>query len=195
MYEQENIEQNKQYKYNKKILKSTNFLINHYTNKHCKTLVVRCDIRYPSDYDKNTDTNDDISRCMRKVRQKYHRQQLDPHFIWVRESEASSHPHFHVAMFFDGNKVRSYNHVFKTVEEMFKNTIEVDSQGLVNDCMTSKNGKQHENGILLDRNKDNYPERLRQVHNQLSYLAKQHGKGEYADGMRDFGMSRIPKTI
>ena len=173
------------YAYNKKKLHSTKSLIDHYTHKHNKTLVVRCDIRYPTDYDKSTDNNSDITRCMRKVRQKYHRQGLEPMFIWCREKDTSIHPHYHVALLLNGNKVRSYNHVFKTVEDMFKNTIGVDNNGLVDACM------RYENGILLDRNRQDYIQKYQDVYRQLSYLAKENGKGEYADGLRDFGMSRL----
>ena len=179
------------YTYNKKILESSQSLLKHYTNKHNKTLVVRCDIRYPKDYDKPTETNEDISKCMRKVRKKYFRQGYDINYLWVREQDSSHHPHYHVAMLFNGNKMRSYTHVFKTVETMFKNTIGVNNDGLVDKCMTSKNGNQHENGILLDRNKENYPQRLQDVYRQLSYFAKSYSKGEYKDGLRDFGMSRL----
>jgi hypothetical protein len=184
-----------QYQYKKNILNSIDELINYYTSKHRKAMLIRFDLHYPFDYLGNTDTNQHISRCMTKIRQKYQRQNLDPEYIWTREQGTSKHPHYHCAIMLNASKVLAYNHVFKNSEELWKSTIGTSADGLVNHCMKSKDGTPHENGIYLDRSNPNYHSRLQDVYRQTSYIAKANDKGGYKDGLRDYGMSRITTKI
>lgn len=179
------------FSYNEDILTHLGSLFSYYTEKHGKVLVVRFDISYPVHHEV-TSIQTDISRCIQKIAQKYKRQGYDPAYMWVREQQNSIHPHYHCVLLLNGNRVRSYNHVFQTAESLWGSTIGADASGLVHHCTVSKHGTPHENGIMLRRCDSDYAERCQQVQQQVSYLAKSGGKGEPHDGMRDFGMSRIP---
>ena len=179
------------YEYDDSILTAIGNLLNHYTEKHGKTLVVRFDLRYPQAYSREI-TNQDVSRCMAKIVQRYKRQGYDPYYIWVREQVGSNHPHYHCCLFLNGNRVRSYNHVFQTAESLWGSTLNLPAVGLVHHCTTNSQGIPHENGILLRRSDENCQARFEDVQRQTSYMAKAEGKASPKDGLRNFGMSRIP---
>lgn len=180
------------YEYNETILTALGSLLSHYTETHAKTLVVRFDISYPSIYPEEVKRND-ISRCMQKVIQKYKRMGYDPCYLWAAEQRTSAHPHYHCVIFLNGNMTRNPFYFFQTVENFWGSTIGVPAQGLIHHCTQGKDGTRHENGIMLRRADSDFNDRIQDVQRQISYLAKSKGKGEYNDGMRDFGMSRIPK--
>lgn len=181
------------YDYNETILSALGTLLNYYTEAHAKTLVVRFDIRYPENYTEETKRSD-ISRCMQKIIQRYKRQGYDPQYMWTAEQSTSVHPHYHCVLFINGNMTQNPYHVFQTVESLWGSTIGVPAQGLIHYCTQGKDGTPHENGIMLRRADSDFNDKLQAVQRQVSYLAKSEGKGEYNDGMRDFGISRIPKT-
>ena len=178
------------FSYTDNILNRLIQLLSFYTSKHGKTLVVRCDLKYPTDY-KEVFYNDDIVRFSAYIIQHYKHQGYDPYYMWVREQEASLHPHYHFLILLNGNKVRAYHHVFDTARSMWGNIIGSSQQGLIDHCTRSKNGEQHENGILLVRSSEDYQQRYGEVLRQVSYMAKFDGKGDYLDGLRNFGMSRL----
>ena len=192
------------------ILDKTSALLEHMVSKHGKVLPVRFDVRYPEDTIAPGD-NKDISRMMAKLRQNYARRGCDPHFIWAREQKDSPNPHYHCALFLNGNKVRSFGHVFENAERLWGSTIDSIAPGLIERCMKgpSPYGRDHgtpteqrennnkredmsrNNGILIVRADTDFEDKYRQVHHQISYLAKANSKAEPKDGLRDFGMSRI----
>ena len=159
-------------------------------NKHHKVMSVRFDIHYPQDYFASGD-NKDISRTMAKMIQEYRRDGLDPHYMWCREQERSHNPHYHCVLFLNGSKTRNYNHVFNKATKHWEATIGASADGCIYHCT----GK--ENGMLIvtkrDGSRDKFNDNFSDVHFQNSYLAKESGKGERNDGLRDFGMSRTSK--
>lgn len=165
----------------------------HVCAKHGKVLSVRFDVHYPQAYEAPGD-NKHISRMIAKLVQHYDRQGLDPHYAWAREQESSSHPHYHCILFLNGNKVRSFSHVFSNAKKYWGSTIRADVGGCIHHCTRGKDGVEHENGILISRSRDDYPEKFNEVHHQVSYLAKTAGKGNPKDGIRDVGTSRIPQV-
>ena len=91
--------------------------------------------------------------------------------------------------------MKSYNHVFRSVEDTWAKTIDSDASGLIHHCTRSKNGSEHENGIMLRRTDNNFLDRLYEAKRQVNYLAKERSKMNHQDGMRNFGMSRLPKNM
>lgn len=166
-------------------------LLEYYTIKHSKILVVRFDIRYPVSYD-GAGSNRDISACLAYVVKKYKRWGLDPCYIWVREQHRSVHPHFHCALLLDGQKVRTYTHVFRNVEEAWGRTLGCSVSGCINHC-TSGDLSDY-NGKMLRRDVGHkaYMNRLHEVLRQLSYLAKAYTKELGYDGQRNFGCTQLP---
>lgn len=182
-----------QYSYNDNILTALGNLLNCYTETHGKALVVRFDMRYPVNYEKEV-KHRDISRCMQKIIQVYKRKGFDPMYMWAREQSSSPHPHYHCVLLLNGNRTQSPYPVFQAAERLWGSTLGVVPDGLINYCTQGKDGTPHENGIMLRRCDANYQERTYDVQRQVSYMAKTEGKGTYNDGIRDYGMSVLPKT-
>ena len=179
------------YSYRDEILYSLGTLLNFYVEKHSKALVVRFDIHYPQGYTEQS-RNADISNCMSYVIKKYKRYGYDPYYMWVREqTEQSQHCHYHCVLFLDAQKVLKYSHIFQDVEQAWGRALGYPVTGCVHDCINEKhdyNGKV----IRRDAGADAFHARCQEVFEQLSYLAKIYSKAPNNDGMRNFGMSRIP---
>lgn len=174
-------------------------LFNYYTRKHSKVIVIRFDVHYPKGYYPPAGDidapigNTDLSTCMAYVIKKYKRQKLDPYYIWVREQKRSIHPHYHCALLLDGQKIKSFSHVFDTVQDEWERVIGQQAHGCINHC-TSEIDKDY-NGKMIRRcdEQSRYLHRCHEVFQQLSYLAKSLTKAHANDGLRNFGISRIPK--
>jgi len=175
---------------NHEIQNKLTVLQEHVCSKHSKVLSVRFDVRYPQDYPASGD-NKDISKMISKMNQAYKRMGYDPDYMWVREKMRSDNPHYHCVLFLNGSKTRKFNHVFKTAESLWGSTIGADVAGCIDHC--TGNDK---NGLLIvskrDGSTDSHHDNFDAVHLQNSYLAKENGKGLPKDGLRNFGMSRIP---
>lgn len=170
----------------KKILELLNFCL----DKHSKCLVVRFDLTFPCDY-VQVMSNALISKFIQKLIQKYKRQGLDPFYIWVREQNISIHPHYHCALFLNGHKIHSFNHVFVNAQSLWESTLGVDVSGQVDHCNRYVYFENFKNGILIDRSKDDAQSKYNAVIHQLSYLAKTRDKRDYGDPWRNFGMSGL----
>ena len=66
------------------------------------------------------------------------------------EQAYSHNPHYHVVLFLDGQKVRSYSHVFHAVEDAWSRVLEVDVSGCIHHC-NSYNGAidMNRNGLQI----------------------------------------------
>lgn len=167
------------------------YLVEYYTHKHSKAIIVRFDIRYPISYVEVVD-NRDISACIAYVVKKYKRWGLDPYYIWVREQHLSVHPHYHCALLIDGQKVRSYDHVFRNVEAAWGRTLGCSVTGCIDHCTVA--GSPDYNGKMLRRDAglEAYRDRYRDILRQLSYLSKAYTKELGHDGQRNFGCTQLP---
>lgn len=161
-------------------------LLKQYEQVHSKILAVRLDIRYPSEYGE-TNGNEDIVKCVAKVKQTFARKGLDPAYMWVREQKDSTHPHFHCMFLLDGQKTQSAGMVYDITERNWQRTIGSSAKGLIDHCKGTKE-KPHENGHVYTRSGG----RPEYVNRQINYISKPDDKGERKDGLRDFGMSRCP---
>jgi len=186
------------YTYKQEILNPLKGLLNYYVEKHSKTMVVRFDLHFPATYPVVTD-NSHISETIAYIVKKYKRRGFDPMYFWCMEQYNSIHPHYHVVVFLDGQKIRSYDHVFYTAKKAWSRALGVDVHGDVQGCVHHCNSYQgridmHRNGLQI-RHCDG-PEmmqgQMQAVYNQISYLAKEVTKAPVKDGLRNFGMSRLP---
>lgn len=163
-----------------------NSLLSDYLSRHSKVMPVRFDLRFPASETMGA-TNTHISRFMAKMVQRFKRAGLDPAYAWVREKGSSHNPHYHCLILLNGHKTRSSNIVFTVAESLWESTIGHDAKGLVNRCNINRNGEFQTNGDIIHR-QGSFPH----VERQIGYMAKPDGKGESHDGLRDFGMSRLP---
>ncbi len=183
------------YSYREEIFTPLVNLLQQYVDKHSKTLVVRFDLHFPHDYSFLINNNQ-LSEAIAYIIKKYKRQGLDPNYFWVMEQHQSIHQHYHLVLFLDGQKVRSYRHVFHNVEEAWARALQIeDASGLVHHCNLDCNGNvdMHRNGITIRDCDDEVTRQsqLQAVYQQISYLAKDKDKSSVKDRLRNFSMSRM----
>lgn len=166
-------------------------LLEEYTRTFSKTMVVRFDVTYPKSFIAVED-NSGMSDLMKLLIQQCSRNGLSPAYFWVREqSLRSNNQHYHCMLLLDGNKTRRYYPYIEAAEEIWGRILNVDPKGLIHYCDRDPDGNRQANGIILRSDDHNYECKIDTVVRQAMYLAKDHTKGIYNDGFRDFGMSRI----
>lgn len=162
-----------------------------YTTLHSKTMVIRFDVTYPKGL-KAVEDNSDISALMKLLIQQCSRNGVSPAYFWVREqSLRSNNQHYHCMLLLDGNKTCRYYPYIESAEKMWGRILNVDPKGLIHYCDKDPDSNRQANGIILRSDDLDYERKIATVVRQAMYLAKDHTKGIYNDGIRDFGMSRI----
>ena len=165
-------------------------LLTEYTTSHSKTMVIRFDVTYPKGF-KAVEDNSDISSLMKLLIQQCSRKGVSPAYFWVREqSLRSNNQHYHCMLLLDGNKTRRYYPYIEAAEKMWGRILNVDPHGLIHYCNRSLEGNRQANGIILRSDDPYYEDKIDTVVRQAMYLAKNHTKGIYNDGVRDFGKTR-----
>ena len=166
-------------------------LLEEYTRTFSKTMVVRFDVTYPKTYI-GVEDNSDMSALMKLLIQQCSRNGVSPAYFWVREqSLRSNNQHYHCMLLLDGNKTCRYYPYIESAEKMWGRILNVDSKGLIHYCDRDPDGNRQANGIILRSDDPNYESKIDTVVRQAMYLAKDHTKGIYNDGVRDFGMTRL----
>jgi len=166
-------------------------LLEEYTRTFSKTMIVRFDVTYPKTYI-GVEDNSDMSALMKLLIQQCSRNGVSPAYFWVREqSLRSNNQHYHCMLLLDGNKTCRYYPYIESAEKMWGRILNVDPKGLIHYCNRDADGNRQANGIILRSDDPNYEGKIDTVVRQAMYLAKDHTKGVYNDGIRDFGMSRI----
>ena len=166
-------------------------LLTEYTTSYSKTMIIRFDVTYPKMF-KAIEDNSDISALMKLLIQRCSRNGVSPAYFWVREqSLRSNNQHYHCMLLLDGNKTRRYYPYIEAAEEIWGRILNVNPLGLIHYCNLSPEGNRQANGIILRSDDPNYEDKIEAVVRQAMYLAKDHTKGIYNDGVRDFGMTRL----
>lgn len=166
-------------------------LLEEYTRTFSKTMVVRFDVTYPKTHI-GVEDNSDMSALMKLLIQQCLRNGVSPAYFWVREqSLRSNNQHYHCLLLLDGNKTCRYYPYIESAEKMWGRLLNVDPKGLIHYCDRDPDGNKQANGIILRSDDLNYEDKIEAVVRQAMYLAKDHTKGFYNDGFRDFGMTRI----
>lgn len=154
-------------------------------------MVIRFDVTYPKMF-KAIEDNSDISALMKLLIQQCSRKGVSPAYFWVREqSLRSNNQHYHSMLLLDGNKTCRYYPYIEAAEEIWGRILNVPPHGLIHYCNRSPEDNKQANGIILRSDDPNYEDKIDTVVRQAMYLAKDHTKGIYNDGFRDFGMTRI----
>ena len=166
-------------------------LLKEYTRTFSKTMFVRFDVTYPKTYIVVED-NSDMSALMKLLIQQCSRNGVSPAYFFVREqSRGSDNQHYHCMLLLDGNKTCRYYPYLEAAEEIWRRMLNVDKKGLIHYCDKDSDGNRQDNGIILRSDDPNYEDKIEAVVRQAMYLAKDHTKGIYNDGVRDFGMTRL----
>ena len=178
-------------KYSDSISQKIFELLEEYTKTFSKTMVVRFDVTYPKTYI-GVEDNSDMSELMKLLIQQCSRNGLSPAYFWVREqSLRSNNQHYHCMLLLDGNKTCRYYPYIELAEKIWGRILGVNPKGLIHFCDRDPDGNRQANGIILRSDDLNYEDKIEAVVRQAMYLAKDHTKGIYNDGFRDFGMTRI----
>ena len=156
-----------------------------------KVLAIRYDVRFPATMEIDGSSNEIFTDAQADFCKHLSRQGLKPKYVAVRERGDSKTPHYHVALFLDGQKTQSaYNHV-KKADEILARKLGLDpnrSHGLVYACDVKREGEGKTDGYMLTRNgQDEY----QKVFYRCSYLAKVATKP--ADGVRELFVSKRAK--
>lgn len=166
-------------------------LLTAYTRTFSKTMIIRFDVTYPKKLTAIED-NSDMSALMKQLVQYCSRKGVSPAYFWVREqSLRSDNQHYHCMLLLDGNNTCKYYPYIEAAEEIWGRRLGVNPKGLIHYCDRAPDGNKQANGIILRSDAPNYEDRIDTVVRQAMYLAKDHTKGIYNDGFRDFGMTRI----
>lgn len=163
-------------------------------NKHAKVMLVRFDLHYPADgtvkssHQHLHNFNYNFQRKLNRIRYAGgHRP--DPRLITVIEQHHSSQFHIHGCVLINANAQNKYYPILLEIEKQWKQALSTKAEGLVHFCNTK------ENGIIIDRNKHDFQNKLEECHYQVSYLAKSRGKENLSKGTWLVTGTRVPKYI
>ncbi len=164
------------------------------TEKHSKVMQVRFDLRYPQDGSvipnskQLQDFNYNLTRKLSREKS-VGGHAVDPRIINVKEQHGdNSHPHIHSVILVNGNAKQNYMGLLKQVERTWASAIKSTANGLVDHC--NRNGA---NGLMINRNSDDFQSQLNACSYQASYLAKSRGKEHKAKGDWLVSGTRHPK--
>ena len=163
---------------NKKILKTTDNLVDDYWDRHSKLFGMRGDVHLPEGSDQKL-----IMKVNHRFIESQRNKGYDPAYIMVREISDEGKTHYHMALLLNGQKVQSTYYVFKDMERILNNV--AGPGGSINHC--DNRGR---NGITVKRDAPD-PMDLNELKRQFSYLAKV-GQKENVKG-KTFFTSRIKK--
>ncbi len=162
-------------------------------SKHTKVMQLRFDLHYP-DGERIEPNSQHLQDFNYNLQRKLKREKctgghkVDPRLITVTEQHNSIHSHTHGILLVNGNAKQSPYGLLKEIEIQWGQAIGTDAKGLVDHC-----DKQGKNGIIIDRNKEDFEEKRKQCFYQASYIAKERGKDNQAKGSWLVKGTRIPK--
>lgn len=177
------------------ILECQYSLMTHALQKHSKVMQVRFDLHYPSDGSIIPNDGDistfsyNFSRRLSRMCISSHR--LDPYYLWVREIAYASYPHYHFLVWINANAIQHMYTIFNIVGDVWDNVLNTDESRLVHYCLNKSRDPKYDNGIIIDRNSDNYGYSLQEAFRSGSYLSKVDTKDNLNKFGHKFGYSKI----
>lgn len=180
-----------EFSYSTKILDKNQELLDSTLKRHNKVLCYRMDLRFP-DNKTYENPNKLLSSFMNVYTNGLSRKGYDPAYAARLEQETSVNPHLHVEMLVDGNLAKDYRPLVEDAETRWERMLGVSSKGsggdensgLVDFC------DQNKNGIMIRRNSPHFNEQYDQVHQQMSYIAKDKAEDIIPAGTRVISYSR-----
>jgi hypothetical protein len=174
------------------ILEKTDKRLNNSLFRTSKCLLVRLVVRYPSDMQAYND-----NQCFQYFMEEYRRFLNDKllHYVWVREQHSSHNPHYHLALFFDGNKMQYFSQPSQAIYFWKKaiakvHNFEINGRGLIHICEANVNDIKMNHGMMIHRNN---PAMKQEAFKLCSYLAKINTKGSAPKNVREYGSSLLRK--
>ena len=164
---------------------------------HSKVMQIRFDLHYPSDCFILPSSDDisvfsyNLSRRLKRMVIATHR--VDPLYLWVREIHDSSFSHYHFLLWINANAIKNKFTVFDMANKIWKNTLKTNEEGLVHYCLNKKRDPEYDNGITLDRNKEDFSMKRDVAFRSGSYLSKTFSKDALDKYAWRYGYSRLPR--
>ena len=165
---------------------------------HSKVMQIRFDLHYPSD-GSILSSSDDISvfsyNLSRRLRRKViATHKVDPFYLWVREIHGSSFPHYHFLIWINANAIKNKFTVFDMATKIWKNTLNTNEDGLVHYCLSKRREPEYDNGIVIDKNKEDFSMKRDVAFRSGSYLSKTYSKDGLDKHAWRYGYSRLPRA-
>ena len=179
------------------ILKKQKELMEFAIANHSKVMQIRFDLHYPSDGFILPSSDDisvfsyNLSRRLKRMVIATHR--VDPLYLWVREIHDSSFSHYHFLLWINANAIKNKFTVFDMANKIWKNTLKTNEEGLVHYCLNKKRDPEYDNGITLDRNKEDFSMKRDVAFRSGSYLSKTFSKDALDKYAWRYGYSRLPR--
>lgn len=162
------------------------------TSNHSKTLAIRLDIHSEQDSDKTLNRRD-VTRILENTKRNLNTKFKDSKnqpciktIVTTEQTSPEANPHYHVMCLANGNAIQNGYSIFEEVNKQVKNKLDTDVNGLVH--FSDSNGRQ---GIMIDRNSDNFEQQKNNVVYAGSYLAKTKSKEHNPKGSRVSSSSRL----
>lgn len=167
----------------------------HMSEKHNKVLNVRLDVRNSADTERPIKRKD-MTRIMENTKRGLDRKyknspnKIDFNYVWTTENEGTKkNPHFHLFISVNGNACQNGYSILNAVQEAVKLKLGGEYAGLVE--FSRSNGRQ---GLMVDRNSENFHKELDEALYAGSYLAKVNTKEGRPKGARVSSASRIERA-
>ena len=142
-------------------------------DRHNKLTVIRLDVRYDTT-SKPEDSNHDISKLSKNIKQNLNNRWIDANVIWAREQKTSENPHYHMGVLVDGNKVQSPHDIAVMASKSWKHITGSDKDGLVHrgSCTSIRRPSSKAEGTSKKEQERQFQKQRQQALDTLSYLAK-----------------------
>ena len=133
-----------------------------------------------------------LSRRLKRMVIATHR--VDPLYLWVREIHDSSFPHYHFLLWINANAIKNKFTVFDMATKIWKNTLNTNEDGLVHYCLSKRREPEYDNGIVIDKNKEDFSMKRDVAFRSGSYLSKTYSKDGLDKHAWRYGYSRLPRA-
>ncbi|MEG6501847.1 MULTISPECIES: YagK/YfjJ domain-containing protein [unclassified Desulfovibrio] len=165
------------------------------TKKHSKVLCTRVDIHSEQDSE-NIIGGKEMTRILentkRNINSKFKNSPNKPdlHVIWTTEKTSEeNNPHYHALFLVNGHAIRNGFTIYETVNKHVKKKLNTEKDGLVHYCESNQG-----NGIMINRNSEDFEQQKNDAVHAASYLAKTRSKEHNPKGSRVSSSSRLNKA-
>lgn len=176
-------------------------VLEYMTTKHRRVLPIRNDHTFEEDFHQDG-YNREFCEYHKRLVQHYRDRGVECRFFSVREQGTSMNPHYHDFIFLDGDKCWSVMAAQKVCNRIWKDVLNVDTDGLVDFClpepsdpveplrMIERPSRKVSGEVLKERQKefDNAKDIARQ---HATYLTKTAGKGSAPHRRREVFTSHV----
>ena len=171
------------------------------TERHCKVLFVRFDLRFPAGT-VHLGSSTEMSSFIKALRSHYTDDGIAAHYIWVREQLTSEAPHYHVVLLLNGSKIQNPAGVWAKAAEIWSR-ITNGPAALVHQCRQARMAPGDYGAIMIRRPSGNaagyellrqqqvFQEAWEEALKSAAYLAKDYSKGNAPSRVRNYGASEL----